>query len=452
MLSANSSFTNANVTKSGFINADLADSSPAKCIALVDCNNFYASCERVFNPGWEKKPVCVLSNNDGCIIARSNEVKSAGIPMGAPYFKFRHQLQAINAVVVSSNFALYGDMSARVMHTLAQLAPEIEVYSIDEAWLDLTGLATVDSHARTIAATVRQYTGIPVSIGVAPTKVLAKLANRLCKKQQGSSNALNNVLNLNTIDNLDAVLANFAVDDIWGIGSNLAEKLQQQGIYTAKDLRDSDAVLMRSKYSLIMERIILELRGVPCLEFEDIQAKKQITASRSFGERVTDKNALIEAVAMHASRAAEKLRSQNSLCGAMQISIRTGRHNSNERYYARSVLIQFPLATRDTRKLIAAARTGIERIFVAGHRYAKAGIMLLDIVDEGYQQQSLFTDAATDSAADKKLMRVIDLLNKTQGKKTVFFAAEGIKKTWQMKQDKKTLNFTTDWAEIPIVV
>lgn len=427
----------------------LVSSNHPRRIALVDCNNFYASCERVFNPSWENKPIGVLSNNDGCIIARSNELKAAGIAMGAPYFKIRKQLEAMDAIIVSSNYALYGDMSARVMSTLAQFVPDMEIYSIDEAWLDLTGFdtATLDTYARNIAATTKQHTGIPVSIGIAPTKVLAKLANRLCKKHKLSGN----VFNLGSADNLDSVLGAFAVGDIWGVGGKLSAKLNKQGIYTAKDLRDSDTSVMRKKYSVVMERIILELRGVSCLEFEDIQPKRQIIASRSFGERVTDKNSLMEAISLHATRAAEKLRGQNSQCGAIQVSIRTGMHNPKERYYGRSVLMQFPVATSDTRKLIAAARAGVEQIFVPGPRYAKAGIMLLGIAAQGYQQQSLFDELLIDSAADKKLMNVIDLLNKSQGKKSVFFASAGIENKWQMKRGRVTQNFTTNWAEIPCV-
>ena len=294
-------------------------------IALVDCNNFYASCERVFHPAWEYRPVGVLSNNDGCIIARSNELKDAGIPMGAPYFQYREMLHKMGAVVVSSNYALYGDMSARVMNTLGQFTPGLEVYSIDEAWLDLTGFdpAMLDAYGRKIVATTKQHTGIPVSMGIASTKVLAKIANRLCKKRKIPGQ----VFNLGSSESLDAVLAAVDVEDIWGIGRRWAEKLRGQGIRTALDLRDADPHQMRHQYNVVMQRLVMELRGVPCLGCDDIEPKKQIIASRSFGERVTDVESLLEAVSMHASRAGEKLRAQRSACSAIQVSIRTGRHN-----------------------------------------------------------------------------------------------------------------------------
>jgi DNA polymerase V len=320
-------------------------------IALVDCNNFYASCERVFHPAWEHRPVGVLSNNDGCIIARSNELKEAGIPMGAPFFKYRDQLRAMKAVIVSSNYTLYGDMSARVMNTLNQFTPDMEIYSIDEAWLNLTGFdpATLDSYARQIVATTHKNTGIPVSMGIGQTRVLAKIANRICKKRKIPGQ----VFNLGDATNLGAVLSGVPVGDIWGIGCRWAEKLQSHGIYTAYDLQQSDPSYMRDRYNVVMQRLIMELRGVECLGFEDIEPKKEIIASRSFGERVTDKQSLLEAVALHATRAGEKLRLQYSACKVLQVAIRTSKHSPNEPFFGRSAMIHFPVATSDTRKLIA---------------------------------------------------------------------------------------------------
>lgn len=347
-------------------------------IALVDCNNFYASCERVFHPAWNNRPVGVLSNNDGCIIARSNELKEAGIPMGAPYFKFKDELKEMGAVVVSSNYTLYGDMSGRVMHTLGQFTPDMEVYSIDEAWLNLTGFdcGMLDGYARKIVNTTHKHTGIPVSMGIAPTKVLAKMANRICKKRKIHGN----VYNMGDAENLEEILGTYPVGDIWGIGRRLAIRLNEQGIYTALQLRNSDAQYMREQYSVVMQRLIMELRGIPCLDFEDIEPKKQIIASRSFGQKRTAKNELIEAVTMHATRAGEKLRAQNCAAGCLQVSIRSGKHNPHDPYYARSIMINFPVATADTGQLIGAARRGVEQIFKAGVRYAKAGVMLCDIV------------------------------------------------------------------------
>lgn len=416
-------------------------------IALVDCNNFYASCERVFRPAWRNRPLGVLSNNDGCIVARSNELKAANIPMGAPYFKFKNQLEAMKAIIVSSNYTLYGDMSARVMDTLAQFTPDLEVYSIDEAWLDLTGfdLATLDAYGREIVAITHKHTGIPVSMGIAPTKVLAKLANRICKKR----NIPAQVFNMGSADNLDTLLKTIEVGDVWGIGRRWSEKLNSHGIYTALDLRNSDAQYMRDRYNVVMQRIILELRGVPCLEAEDIEPKKQIMASRSFGQRVTALEDLQQAVATHATRAAEKLRAQGSACGVIQVSIRSGRHNPNEQYYGRSAQYNFPVPTSDTAQLIRAATQGVASIYRESVRYAKAGVMLGDICPADIVQSTLFEQGDSDKRL--ALMQAIDRINSQNGRNTIKFASSGIKQSWLMKQDKKTKAYTTSWSDLPRV-
>ena len=413
----------------------------------MDCNNFYVSCERVFNPKWEKHPLGVLSNNDGCIVARSNELKAAGIPMGAPYFKWRKQLEAIQAIVVSSNYALYGDMSARVMNTLGEFAPTMEIYSIDEAWLDLTGFdtATLDAYGREITAKTQQYTGIPVSIGIAPTKVLAKIANRICKKHDLPGQ----VFNLGSADALDDILTAIAVEDVWGIGRCWAKRLKVQHIHTAKDLRDANPKAMRQQYSVVLERIILELRGIPCLAFEDIEPKRTIRVSRSFGEKVTQKTDLLEAVATYASRAGQKLRQQGSVCAAIQVFIRSSRFDAKETQYANAATIPLSVATADTRKLIAAVAKGIEQIYRPGVRYTKAGVILLDISSAKVCQQSLFMAGDDEKAA--RLMATVDQLNQTFGKKTVFFACEGMQQAWAMKQQAVTPAYTTKWSDLPLV-
>ena len=401
----------------------------------------------MFHPAWNNRPVGVLSNNDGCIIARSNELKAAGIPMGAPYFKYKKQLEAMKAVIVSSNYALYGDMSARVMHTLGQYAPDIEVYSIDEAWLDLTGVRSeaLDALGRKIVMKAYQNTGIPVSMGIGPTRTLAKIANRISKKHDIPGR----VFNISSAESLDAVLAGVAVVDIWGVGRRWAEKLNKQRIYTALDLRNADPDQMRARYSVVMQRLIMELRGTICLDKEDIAPKKQIIASRSFGQRVTCKQALIEAAALHATRAGEKLRAQHSVCGALQVTIRSGKHDTREPYFSRSCTIRFPVATADTRKLIAAAGSGIGKIFKPGVRYAKAGVMLFDIAQNDQIQGTLFdTD---DNPASSRLMPAIDKVNHQFGNHTLFFAAEGVRKTWAMQRNRMTQAFTTKWSEIPLV-
>lgn len=420
---------------------------PPRRIGLVDCNNFYASCERVFKPQWANVPLGVLSNNDGCLVARSAELKKAGIPMGAPYFKWRDKLDALGAVVVSSNYALYGDMSHRVMSVLGEFTPELEIYSIDEAWLNLTGFDTaeLDAYGRQVVSKTQQYTGIPVSMGIAPTKVLAKIANRICKQRQIPGQ----VFNLGSADTLDEVLAMIPVEDIWGIGRRWAKRLQQQHIQTAKDLKEADPSAMRQRYNVVMERIVRELRGIPCLEFEDIAPRKTIQVSRSFGSKVTTKTDLLEAVAAYASRAAVKLRQQRSVCAALQVSIRSSRFHPTEPSYAQATTIAFPVATADTRQLIAAATTGIEQIYQPGIRYAKAGIMLLDIAPAAITQQHLF--AVGDSEKSARLMATLDQLNQTFGPKTLFFAREGMQQAWSMKRGHITPSYTTRWSDIPMV-
>jgi DNA polymerase V len=413
----------------------------------VDCNNFYASCERVFNPAWNHRPIGVLSNNDGCIVSRSNELKKAGIPMGAPYFKYRRQLESMGAVIVSSNYALYGDMSSRVMHTLESLAPGIEVYSIDEAWLNLAGIQPdrLDAYGYGIVARTYQYTGIPVSVWIGSTRVLAKMANRICKqwKVPGS------VFKLVDDTVIRHCLTDIFVGDVWGVGEGWARRLERDGIHSALDLRDADASWIRKAYGVIMQRLVFELRGQPCLEFEDIEPKKRIIASRSFGNRVTRMDDLLEAISFHATRAGEKLRRQRSSCGALQVFLKTGKYNSNERRFSASTIVQFSVPTSDARRLIRSAQQGIRKIFKQGHRYAKTGVLLLDISPAKAVQSDFWN--SVDSDKSRMLMEAMDQINEERGKYTVFFASEGTRKSWAMKNDRKTRAYTTRWSELPEV-
>lgn len=421
-----------------------SDQHPRR-IALVDCNNFYASCERVFKPAWDQRPIGVLSNNDGCIIARSNELKAAGIPMGAPYFQCKEALEAIGAIVVSSNYSLYGDMSARVMDTLARFTPDIEIYSIDEAWLDFTGFPaeTLDAYGRKVVAETHKATGIPVSMGIAPTKVLAKLANRICKKR----NIPGQVFNIGSADALDDVLRSVAVEDVWGIGRKWSKKLKEQHhIYTALDLRNADPAAMRKYYSIVMQRLILELRGEPCLFYDEVEPKQQIIASRSFGERVTQKQDLYEAISTHTARACEKLRAQGSVAKSINVSIRTGAFQEKDRYFSKQTSVHLATATANTSQMITAAKAGIDQIFQQGPRYAKAGVMLLNIQAADTLQYDLFEEPPPPESDD--LMNTIDHINRRYGKKTVFFGAQGIENHWAMKRGKMTNRFTTSWDEL----
>lgn len=367
--------------------------------------------------------------------------------MGVPYFKYRSQLEALDAVVVSSNYELYGDMSSRVMSTLESLAPGIEVYSIDEAWLNLARVPSnqLDLHGRTIVAKTHQYTGIPVSVGIGSTRVLAKIANRICKQQK----APDNLFKLVDCKAIEQSLATIPVGDVWGVGDGWARRLERDGIHSALDLRTMDPSWIRKAYGVIMQRLVLELQGQPCLGFEDIEPKKLIIASRSFGRRVTRLDDLLEATSFHTTRAGEKLRKQDSVCSAIQVFLKTGKYNPNESRFNASTIVSLPVPTADTRRLIRAAQQGIKRIFKQGHRYAKTGVMLLDISPAKAVQGDFWH--AVDSGRSQTLMQAVDQVNEERGKYTVFFASEGTRKSWAMKRDKKTRAYTTRWSEIPTV-
>jgi len=422
-------------------------SKTPKYVALVDCNNFYASCERVFNPTWNHRPVGVLSNNDGCIVARSDELKAAGIPMGAPYFKYRRQLESLDAVVVSSNYELYGDMSSRVMRTLERLAPGIEVYSIDEAWLNLVHISSekLDTYGRRIIAKTHQYTGIPVSMGIGSTRVRAKIANRICKQQKVPGS----VFKLVDDESIERNLATIPVGDVWGVGEGWARQLNKAGIHSALELRNADASWIRKAYGVILQRLVLELKGQPCLGFEDIEPKKMIISSRSFGSRVKRLDEVLEASSFHAAKAGAKLRKQHSTCSALQVFLKTGKYNPSESRFSASTIVQLSVPTSDTRRLIQAAHQGIKKIFQQGHRYAKTGVMLLDISSASAVQSDFFD--VVDSQKSRTLMAAFDQVNEERGRYSVFFASEGTQKSWAMKRDKKTRAYTTRWSELPTV-
>lgn len=422
------------------------------CIfALVDCNNFYASCERVFNPALERRPIVVLSNNDGCVIARSNEAKALGISMGVPFFKVRRIVERHDVAVFSSNYALYGDMSRRVMAVLAGLVPRLEVYSIDEAFLDLPGLGAkeLSELGRHIRRTVRQWTGIPVSVGIAPSKTLAKAANALAKRdllRQG-------VCDLCDPQGREAALAHLAVEEIWGIGARSGERLRALGIATARQLRDSDPAAMRRHFGLVMERIIWELRGVSCLALTDIRPpRQQIITSRSFGVRVTSYRDLAEAISHFVSRAAEKLRSQGDNAQALQVFVRTSPFNPGESFYQNAATLLLPIPTQDTSVLIRHALQALKQIYRRGYRYQKAGIMLLDLVPASEAQSSLFAAAGEREAAKSHaLMHTLDEINRRMGSGTLRFAAEGTRQRWRGAAARCSPAYTTRWEDLPLV-
>jgi len=415
----------------------MSSTKPSRLYALIDCNNFYVSCERVFNPKLRFCPVAVLSNNDGCIVARSQEVKAMGVPMGAPYFQWREVLEANKAVVLSSNYILYGDMSHRVMKTLEQFSPDLEVYSIDEAFLHLDAEANLGK----IRKTVLQWTGVPVSIGLAPTKTLAKAANRFAKKSDTGFCALRNS------EEVERALSGFPVDEIWGIGRRHAEWLRRQGVRTALDLSRMDEKWMRKQKGVVMERLLLELRGFSCLDLEEAPApKKSIICSRSFSRSVTEIADLHEAVASYVSRAAEKMRKQGSHASVLSVFLLLHR---DEKDYTPSLWAQIllPEPTDYTPSLIRSAKEALTSIFEEGRRYKKAGVVLDGITSNCCVQQDLFSPPRKSCEREKSVMQVMDGLNRKYGEKVVFTAAEGIKKTWRMKQELRSQRFTTRWDE-----
>lgn len=417
-------------------------------IALVDCNNFYVSCERVFNPKLEGRPVVVLSNNDGCAVARSNEVKALGVKMGTPWFQLRELAQQHGIVALSSNYALYADMSNRVMAILSQYSPDQEIYSIDECFLGLDGFSHLDlvEYGTQIRAQVWQWTGIPVCVGIAETKTLAKLANHCAKKGLAGNDGVCDFGRI-TDDELSRLFAAIEVGEVWGIGRHLTRKLGEMGITSVEDLRTADAKAMRDKFSVVVERTVAELNGLACMELEGATPnKQQIMSSRSFGSYVYDLPTLKEAVASYIAIAAEKLRAQGSLAGMVQVYIRTNPHKDAPQYQ-RGLTIPLPEATDDTLRLTRAALWGLKRIYRSGFAYQKAGVALINLTDAANVQMSLFSTAKD----NRKLMQVMDRINTIWGRGTLRSAAEGIEKRWTMKRERMSPCYTTCWEQLPVV-
>lgn len=413
-------------------------------IALVDCNNFYVSCERVFQPELRGKPVVVLSNNDGCVIARSNEAKALGIDMGAPWHLHRERFAAAGVIVRSSNYTLYGDMSARVMEVLSQFTPDLEIYSVDEAFLGMAGFgARLESHARALRAAVLQWTGIPVSVGIAPTKTLAKVASRAAKKDETHGGAL---LLLDEAAQ-DAALAKIGLTDLWGVAGRLAARLAAIGINTPLDLKHGDPRLIRERLGVVTLRLALELRGVACLDLERVTPdRKSIMTSRSFGRPVTTLPELREAVASYTGRAAEKLRRQHLATARLMVFIETNRFKPDDAQHYAAWPVHLPMATSDSSKLIGAALAGLAAIWRDGYRYKKAGVVLLDLHPAAAVQEGLFDKA--DSPRRAALMRTVDRLNTRFGRDAVTFAAVGQRRPWKLRRELLSPCYTTAWDEL----
>jgi len=420
--------------------------------ALVDCNNFYVSCERVFNPKLEGRPVVVLSNNDGCVVARSNEVRALGIRMGVPWFQIEQEARRHGILCFSSNYALYADMSARVMAVLGQFSPHQEIYSIDECYLGLAGFGSRDlvAYGQEIRHRTLRWTGLPVSIGIAPTKTLAKLANHAAKKREGFAGVCD--FGQFSPRSLDALLEDIPVGSVWGVGRKSLPQLQRMGINTTLELKQANPRRIREQFSVMLERTVAELNGLPCIGLEETNPdKQQIICSRSFGKPVTRLEDLSEAVSSYTIRAAEKLRLQKSVAARIGVYILTNSFKPEQPQYQRSFVVPLAKPEDDTRTLVQAALRGLNQIYREGYNYKKAGIVLMELEPKHTQPQTLFDDPASESRS-ARLMHLMDATNARMGQGTLTLAAAGTHQTWRMRRSRKSPDYTTRWEELPWVL
>ena len=405
---------------------------------LIDCNSFYASCERVFRPDLAKVPIVVLSNNDGCVIARSYDAKPY-VKMGEPYFQIKHKLKQHGIVPFSSNYALYGDLSERVMTLIESMVPAVEVYSIDEAFVDLTGISDLDGLGRQIRGQVLRCAGIPVGVGIAQTKTLAKLANHTAKRLQAQTGG---VVNICDPAKRDWVLRNTDVSEVWGVGRRMKAHLGTIGIRSAMDLAKTDPWTLRKNFSVVIEKTARELAGTPCLELDEPDPPKQeICCSRMFGTRLTELAPIKEAVATYMMRASEKLRAQKSLCKKVRVSIRTGMFNPEEAKYANGVVIDMPYPTDDVRLLTKAAVDALDRIYRLGFKYSKAEVLLMNLCQPGEYTDDLF--AASQPTESTKVMAVLDQINERWGRGTLRAASVPSNPEWAMRREMMSQSYTT---------
>jgi len=415
-----------------------------KSIALIDVNNFYVSCERVFNPKLENKPVVVLSNNDGCAISRSNEAKSLGIKMGIPFFQIKDMVNSDKLIALSSNYTLYLDMSDRVMTLLSKFSPDQEIYSIDESFLDLTSFQSKDliKYGQQIKTKIKQWTGLPISIGIGSTKTLSKLANHIAKKNPSFKGVCN--LNVMDQDTLDTWMSHISVNEVWGVGRSLAPKLNQLRIMSVLDLKLADPDYIRQQFSIVLEKTVRELNGVMCMELKDVEEpNKEIMVSRSFGRRVNNKQELIEAITSYTSRAAERMRKQDSVASSLYVYIRTSPHDDQKRY-ANGVNIPLFQPTDDSMVLTNTALLGLDHIYREGFNYQKAGVTLCNLISKHKIQGNLFNDTISHSR-----MKIMDTINQ-RWKGKLKLGSEGVSKEWKMKAQFKSRNYTTNWGELLI--
>ncbi|MTD26234.1 translesion error-prone DNA polymerase V subunit UmuC [Erwinia sorbitola] len=416
--------------------------------ALVDVNSFYTSCETVFRPDLAGKPVVVVSNNDGCVISRSAEAKALGIKMGAPYFKLKQELYRQHVHVFSSNYALYADLSHRVMTLLTEMAPGVEIYSIDEAFINVTGVENcmaLDAFGHQMRHRILRDTGLTVGVGIGPTKTLAKLANYAAKKWHKTGG----VVDLSNIDRQRRLLVLVPVEEVWGVGRRIAKKLNLMGIENALQLAESSLWVLRKHFNVVLERTARELRGESCLGMEEFApTKQQIICSRSFGHRITAYEEMHQAICAYAERAAEKLRQEKQFCRFISVFLRTSPHAEGEIFYGNQASGTLLTPSNDTRDIIRVASESLDRIWVEGHRYMKAGVMLGDFFSRGVAQLNLF-DEHQPKANSEALMGVLDALNQS-GKGKVWFAGQGIDKSWAMKREMLSPAYTTRYADFPV--
>ena len=420
-----------------------------RSIALVDCNNFYVSCERLFRPDLQSTPVVVLSNNDGCVVSRSNEAKALGVKMGVPWFEVKPLAQQHDILALSSNYALYADLSNRVMSILAEYSPRHEVYSIDECFVDLTGSPKLRELSYQMRARVMQWTGIPVCVGVGPSKTLAKLANFVAKKHPKSKGVFN--YNALTPAQQERLLSQIAVEEVWGVGRKLNKKLTQMGICSVLDLRAAHGPTLRAKFGVVMEKLQRELQGTCCIELQDIEPdKQQIMCSRSFGQAITDVEILKDAMSTFVANACTKLRAQGSQANLVQVFMQTDRFRQDLPQYNPCLLAPLPQATNDTMVVNRWASHLVERMFKPQYSYKKAGVCLSEITPVGRHQHDWIEQGAQPTGTSA-LMQALDALNQRFGRGTVKVSTQGAYHEWQMRQERKSPGYTTDWGALPVV-
>jgi len=418
-----------------------------QALALVDCNNFYVSCERIFRPDLARVPMVVLSNNDGCVVSRSNEAKALGVKMGQPWFECQPLAQAHGILAMSSNYALYADMSNRVMRILGEFSPNQEVYSIDESFVDLTGTPNLREVSYAMRERVRMWTGMPVCVGIGPTKTLAKLANHVAKKHPRSQG----VFNYNALNDAQkaALLQRIPVSEVWGVGRKLTQRLLAHGVETVLDLREAHIPSLRAEFGVVMEKTQRELQETPCIQMEEVAAdKQQIIASRSFGSMVTELPVLKDALSTFVANACAKLRAQNSQAAVIQVFLQTNRFRKDLPQYSPSLAVPLPQPTHDTLVVNRWADALCERMFREGYQYKKAGVMLSELSPVTHQQGDWLEASPP---GHSKLMQALDHLNARYGRGAVKVSTQGAYQGWQMRQERKSPNYTTDWDDVPVV-